>query len=187
MATTADISVGMFIRHNNELCQVTEWQHRTPGNLRAFYQCKMRNVKNGKNLENRFRSGEEITTVRVDVKEMQYLYKEGNALVCMDNESFDQVNVPEILFGTASKFMKEGMNVMVNFEGEDPIGGQAPLNVELEITYTEPGVRGDTATNTGKPATLETGAEIRVPLFCEIGEKIRVNTSNGEYVERVKK
>ena len=77
MATTADISVGMFIRHNNELCQVTEWQHRTPGNLRAFYQCKMRNVKNGKNLENRFRSGEEIVTVRVDVKEMQYLYKEG--------------------------------------------------------------------------------------------------------------
>jgi elongation factor P len=187
MATTADISVGMFIRFNNELCQVTEWQHRTPGNLRAFYQCKMRNVKNGKNLENRFRSGEEIQTVRVDVKEMQYLYKEGDSLVCMDNETYDQVNIPEFMFGDAARFMKEGMTVMVQFEGDMPIGGTAPLNVELEITYTEPGIKGDTATNTGKPATLETGAEIRVPLFCEIGELIRVNTQNGEYVERVKK
>lgn len=187
MATTADISVGTFIRFNGELCQITEWQHRTPGNLRAFYQGKMRNVKNGKNMENRFRSGEEIETVRVEAKEMQYLYKEGDALVCMDNETYDQVNVPEFLFGNAAKFMKEGMNVVVQFESDMPIGAQAPANVELEITYTEPGVRGDTATNTGKPATLETGAEIRVPLFCEIGDTIRVNTEAGEYLERVKK
>jgi len=108
-------------------------------------------------------------------------------LVCMDNETYDQINIQEDMFGNAAKFMKEGMTVMVQFEGEQPIGGQAPLNVELEITYTEPGVRGDTATNTGKPATVETGAEVRVPLFCEIGEIIRVNTTTGEYVERVKK
>ncbi|MCB9252655.1 MAG: elongation factor P [Flavobacteriales bacterium] len=187
MATTGDVSVGMYIMYNNEICQITEWQHRTPGNLRAFYQCKMRNVRNGKNLENRFRSGEEINILRVESKDMQYLYKEGDAYVCMDNETYEQINIPEEMFGDASKFLKEGMMVTVQFESEMPIGAMAPPSVELEITYTEPGVKGDTATNTLKPATLETGAEIKVPLFCEIGELIKINTSTGSYMERVKK
>lgn len=186
MATTQDVSNGMFIRYNGELCQITEWQHRTPGNLRAFYQAKMRRVKDGKIAENRFRSGEEVEIVRVEVHELQYLYEEGDSFICMNSETYDQIPIQKDMFGSGAKFMKEGDVVMVSFEGDLPIGAQAPVHVILEITYTEPGLKGDTATNTLKPATLETGAEINVPLFCDIGEKIKIDTRTGEYVERVK-
>lgn len=187
MATTADVSVGTVIRYNGELCQVIEWQHRTPGNLRAFYQGKMRNLKNGKLVENRFRSGEGVEIVRVEYKMMQFIYQEGDFIVCMDNETFEQVHVPSILIGDGIKFLKEGMEVKVSFEGDEIILAEPPTFVELEITYTEPGVKGDTATNTLKPATLETGATVNVPLFCDQGEIIKVDTRTGEYVERVKK
>lgn len=187
MATTADVSVGTVIRYNGELCQVIEWQHRTPGNLRAFYQGKMRNLKNGKLVENRFRSGEGVEIVRVEYKMMQYIYQEGEFIVCMDNETFEQVHVPAILIGDGIKFLKEGMEVKVSFEGDEIILAEPPTFVELEISYTEPGVKGDTATNTLKPATLETGATINVPLFCDQGDIIKVDTRTGEYVERVKK
>jgi len=186
MATTQDVSNGAFIRYNGELAQIIEWQHRTPGNLRAFYQAKMRIIRTGKLAENRFRSGEEITLVRVETKDLQYLYKDNNSLVCMDNDSFEQIYIDEVLFGDALPFMKEGMNVMVSFEGETPAMAVPQATVELEVTYTEPGVKGDTATNTLKPATLETGAQINVPLFVEIGEIIRVDTRTGQYIERVK-
>jgi elongation factor P len=187
MATTADVSVGTVIRYNGELCQVVEWQHRTPGNLRAFYQGKMRNLKNGKLVENRFRSGEGVEIVRVEYKMMQFIYPEGDFIVCMDTETFEQVHVPAILIGDGIKFLKEGMEVKVSFEGDEIILAEPPTFVELEITYTEPGVKGDTATNTLKPATLETGATINVPLFCDQGEIIKVDTRTSEYVERVKK
>jgi len=186
MATTADLSRGQFLRYNNELVQVIEYEHRTPGNLRAFYQVKMRNLKSGKLLENRFRAGEEIFPVRVDVKEMQYLYPEGNALVVMDIETYDQVPVDRILFGNSVAFLKEGMNLKISFDDQTPLLGELPSTVELEVTYTEPGIRGDTANRTLKPATLETGATVNIPLFVESGEKIRVNTETGEYMERVK-
>ena len=186
MATTQDVSVGTFIRYNNELCVIIEWQHRTPGNLRAFYQAKMRNIKNGKLAENRYRSGEEIEVVRVDMRPLQYLYKEGNNFVCMENDTYEQVYIEEALFGDSAKFMKENMEVIVAFEGDSVIYAEAPRSVELEVTYTEPGVKGDTATKTLKPATLETGATINIPLFINIGEKIKVDTRTGEYMERVK-
>ncbi len=186
MATTSDISQGNFIRHNGELVQIIEWQHRTPGNLRAFYQAKMRRVKDGKLAEHRFRSGEEVVIVRVDTKELQYLYEEGDSFVLMDNETYDQIPVNKTMFGEGAKFMKEGDTVIVSFEGELPIGALPPPHVVLEITYTEPGVRGDTATNTLKPATVETGASVMVPLFCDTGERIKIDTRTGEYVERVK-
>lgn len=186
MATTQDVSVGTFIRYNNELCVIIEWQHRTPGNLRAFYQAKMRNIKNGKLAENRYRSGEEIEVVRVDMRPLQYLYKEGNNFVCMENDTYEQVYIEEALFGDSAKFMKENMEVNVAFEGDSVIYAEAPRSVELEVTYTEPGVKGDTATKTLKPATLETGATINIPLFINIGEKIKVDTRTGEYMERVK-
>lgn len=186
MATTQDISLGAVIRYNGELCQIIEWQHRTPGNLRAFYQAKMRNLKNGKLVENRFRSGESIEVVRVEYKELQYIYPEGDFVVCMDQETYEQVYIPAILFGDGLRFMKEEMIVKVAFEGDSPITAEPPTFVELEITYTEPGLKGDTATNTLKPAKLETGAEIKVPLFCNIGEKIKIDTRTGEYSERVK-
>jgi elongation factor P len=186
MANTGDISVGSVIRFNGELCQITEYQHRTPGNLRAFYQAKMRNLKTGKSVEYRFRSGEDVELVRIDYRPLQFIYAEGENIVCMDNESFEQLYVPAKLFGEGLKFMKEGHEVKVAYEGEDPITAEAPVFVELEITYTEPGVRGDTATNTLKPATVETGATVMVPLFIDQGERIKIDTRAGSYVERVK-
>jgi elongation factor P len=186
MATTADLSRGQFLRYNNDLVQVIEYEHRTPGNLRAFYQVKMRNIKSGKLLENRFRAGEEIFPVRVDVKDMQYLYEEGNALICMDTETYDQVPVDKVLFGDSISFLKEGMTLRISFDDQTPLMGELPSTVELEVTYTEPGIKGDTATRTLKPATVETGATVNIPLFVETGEKIRVNTQTGEYMERVK-
>ena len=186
MATTQDIGIGSVIRFNGELCQVLEYQHRTPGNLRAFYQAKMRNLKSGKLAEYRFRSGESVELVRIDYRMLQFIYPEGENIVCMDNETFEQIYVPSQLFGDSFKFLKEGMEVKVSFENDNPILAEPPTFVELEITYSEPGVKGDTATNTLKPATLETGAIINVPLFINQGEKIKVDTRTSSYVERVK-
>lgn len=186
MANTGDVSVGTVLRFNGELCQVVEWQHRTPGNLRAFYQGKMRNLKTGKTLENRFRSGEEVEIARVDYKTMEYLYSDGENLVCMDHETYEQVPVPQELFGNSFKFLKEGMEVKVSFEGDEVILAEPPTFVELAISYCEPGLKGDTATNTLKPATLENGAVVNVPLFVNESDRVKVDTRTGEYVERVK-
>jgi elongation factor P len=146
----------------------------------------MKNLKTGKSVEYRFRSGEEVIIARVEYKNLQYIYSEGEHIVCMDNETFEQLHIPADLFGNGLKFMKEGMEVKVAFENENPISAEAPTFVEVEITYTEPGLRGDTATNTLKQATIETGAVINVPLFCNQGDKIKVDTRNSAYVERVK-
>lgn len=186
MAKAADLSTGSYIKFNGELCQIIEYTHRTPGNLRAFYQGKMRNIRTGKLAEHRFRPDEEVEEVRVEERNLQYLYKDGSDLVCMDANTFEQYPVNESLFGEAIHFIKEGSEVIVGFDGETPVLARPPKVVELEVAYTEPGVRGDTATKTLKPATLETGARISVPLFINQGEKIRVNTETGEYLERVK-
>ena len=134
MANTGDVSVGTVLRFNGELCQVVEWQHRTPGNLRAFYQGKMRNLKTGKTLENRFRSGEEVEIARVDYKTMEYLYSDGENLICMDHETYEQVPVPQELFGNSFKFLKEGMEVKVSFEADEVILAEPPTFVELAIS-----------------------------------------------------
>ncbi|NBV14099.1 MAG: elongation factor P [Sphingobacteriia bacterium] len=186
MANTSDIKVGSVIKFNGEIVTIVEYQHRTPGNLRAFYQAKMRNVKTGKLVEYRFRSGEEVELLRVEYLELQYLYKEGDNLICMNNETFEQFMVPEVLFGDGAKFMKEGDIAKVSFESEIPLTAEAPVFVELEITYTEPAVKGDTVNAVTKPATLETGAIIKVPSFVAQGEKIKVDTRTASYVERVK-
>jgi elongation factor P len=186
MATSNDVSVGTILRMNGELCQVIEWQHRTPGNLRAFYQGKMRNIISGKLVETRFRTGEDVEIARVEYHVMEYLYNDGDFLVCMDKETFEQVPVPSQLFGDGGKFLKEGMEVKVSFENEQVIMAEPPTFVEMLITYCEPGKKGDTATNTLKPATLENGAIVNVPLFVNEGEKIKVDTRTSAYVERVK-
>ena len=187
MADTGDIGVGSVIRFNGELVQIMEYQHRTPGNLRAFYQAKMRNLKTGKQTENRFRSGELVDIVRVEYKMMQYIYLEGEFVVVMDNETFEQTHLPMVMFGDSAKFLKEGMEVKVTFEGDEPILAEPPTFVECQITYTEPGVKGDTATNTLKRATIDTGTEISVPLFMNEGDWVKVDTRTGAYVERIKK
>lgn len=186
MADTGDIRVGTILRYNGELCLITEYIHRTPGNLRAFYQVKMKNLKTGKVVENRFRSGEQVEIARVEFKEMQYLYEEGENIVVMDQETYDQTYVPKEMFGENADLLKEGMVVKVAFESDQPITAEAPTFVELEITYTEPGVRGDTATNTLKPAKVETGATIMVPLFVNQGEVIKIDTRDRSYVGKVK-
>jgi elongation factor P len=186
MASSGDLSVGSVIRFNGELCRIEEYIHRTPGNLRAFYQARMRNLKTGKLVENRFRVGEAVELVRVEYKQMQFIYPEGEFIVCMNNETYEQIYVPSFLLGDGLKFLKEGMEVKVSFEGDEPILAEAPVFVELVVTYTEPGEKGNTATNTLKAATLETGAIVRVPLFINEGEKIKVDTRTSEYAERVK-
>lgn len=188
MADTGDINVGSIIRFNGELMQIMEYQHRTPGNLRAFYQAKMKNLITGKQMENRFRSGESVDVVRVEYKSMQFIYVEGDFAVVMDNDTFEQVHVPMSLFGDGAQFLKEGMEVKITFEeGENVILAEPPTFVTCEITYAEPGIKGDTATNTLKPATLDSGAVVSVPLFCEVGDLVKVDTRTASYVERVKK
>lgn len=186
MAKASEVKSGNILRFNGELVQVEEFLHRTPGNLRAFYQAKMRNIKTGKLVEYRFRTDEEVSICRVETSDYQYLYEDGEFLVVMDNTSFEQFNIPRTLFGESVKFLKEGMNVIIAFESEEPIMAQTPSHVELEITYTEPAVKGDTSTNALKYATIETGVEIKVPMFINQGDKIRVDTRTSEYVERVK-
>jgi elongation factor P len=187
MATISDLSKGNFIRYNGEIMQVEELQHRTPGNLRAFYQIKMRNLRNGKIAENRFRPGDEVEILRVETKEYQYLYNDGDSLVCMDNITFDQVYIDKKLLGDSVNYIKEGVTLLIAFEnGESAITAEPPTHVVMEVQYTEPGMQGDTATRTLKAATLENGAEVRVPLFVNTGDKIKIHTATGDYVERVK-
>lgn len=186
MAKASDLSNGSYIRYNKELCIITDVLHRTPGNLRAFYQATMRNLKSGKQIENRFRPDEEVEIVRVEDHDLQYLYPEGAFLVCMNTENYEQYHVASVLFGNGINFLKEGSMILVSFEGENPINVTLPKSVDLEVTYTEPGMKGDTATRTLKPAKVETGATVSVPLFIAQGELIKVNPETGEYMARVK-
>ncbi len=186
MASTGDIKVGSVIRYNGELCIVSDKQHTMPGKGGAFYQVKMKSIQSGRSYENRFRSGESVDIARLVYTELQYIYEEGEHFVCMNQETYEQIHIPKALFGDNAKFLKESMIVKVGFESDQPIIAEAPTFVELEVTYSEPGIKGDTATNTLKPATLETGAEIKVPLFVNEGDKIKIDTRTGEYMERVK-
>lgn len=187
MATISDLSKGNYIRYNGDIMQVEELQHRTPGNLRAFYQIKMRNLRNGKLAENRFRPGDSVDLLSVETKEYQYLYADGESLVCMDKDTFDQIYLDKALLGDTVNYIKEGVTLLIAFEnGSNPITAEAPSHVIMSITYTEPGVAGDTATRTLKAATIETGAEVRVPLFINTGDNVKIDTRTGEYVERMK-
>ena len=168
MAKASDIKNGSILRFNGELVQVEEFIHRTPGNLRAFYQARMRNVKTGKLVEYRFRTDEEVDIARVETSDYQYLYEDGDDLVIMDNTTYDQHNVPKFLFGDGVKFLKEGLNVIVAFESDEPITAKLPSSVELEITYTEPAVAGNTSTNALKNATVEQAMDIKI-IHCGIG------------------
>lgn len=187
MATTNDFRVGAVLRMDGELYQIEEYIHRTPGNLRAFVQAKMRNMKNGNVKEVRFRSGEEVQMVRTERKTYQYLYREGTDFVFMETETYEQINVPEKAVGDGAKFLKESENADVVFsEDGSIIQVDVPNFVVLEISQTDPGMRGDTATGGTKPATLETGAVVNVPLFLNEGDKVRVDTRTGAYLDRVR-
>jgi elongation factor P len=186
MAKPSELKNGMIVRMDGELHSVLEIIHRTPGNLRAFYQAKFKNMRNGRQSEYRFRVDEDVETVRVEGRMFQFLYREGGELVCMDNESFDQVTISEDLFAdNSARFLKENMEVQIYFEEDTPLKAEAPTFVELEVTYTEPAVRGDTVNNVMKAATVETGTDIKVPIFVNTGDKLKIDTRTGEYVSRV--
>ncbi len=186
MGTTSDLRPGAVIKFNGENCLVLESEHRTPGNLRAFYQVKMRNLRTGKLLENRFRSGETIDFVRVEKHDYQYLYREGDNLIFMNNDTYEQVPVGADILGDAINYLKENQQVQIAFEDTTVLSVELPPTVNLRVTHTEPGLKGDTATNVLKPATVETGAQVSVPLFVNEGDLIKVDTRTGEYLERVK-
>jgi elongation factor P len=187
MATTADIRNGLCIRHNDKLFQIIEFQHVKPGKGPAFVRTKMRQIETGKVLDNTFSAGHKIDVVRIERREYQYLYQEGNNFIFMNNETYEQVEIPAKMI-EKPLFLQEGMICEITFHAEEemPLVVDLPNTIEAEVTYTEPGIKGDTATNTMKPATIDTGAEIRVPLFIGTGEKIKVDTRTGVYVERVK-
>lgn len=187
MATTADIKNGICIKHNDKLFQIIEFQHVKPGKGPAFVRTKMRQIESGKVLDQTFSAGHKIEIVRIENREYQYLYQEGDDYVFMNNETFEQVHIPGSMV-EKPEFLMEGMvcNILFHAEEEMPLVLELPMYVISEVTYTEPGVKGDTATNSMKPATIATGAEVRVPLFIDNGEVIKVDTRTGVYVERVK-
>ena len=184
--TTADFRNGMVIRYNGDLYTVTEFHHVSPGNWRAFVRVRLKNLRTGRVLEQRFRAGEEIEEVRVEHQNWQFLYVDGDDYIFMNTETFDQQPVPKAMLGDAVPFLKEGDVVEMLVDGENIIAVELPNFLELRVESAEPGVRGDTANNVTKAATLETGAIINVPLFVNPGDKIRVDTRSGQYVERVK-
>jgi elongation factor P len=188
MASTADFRMGLCIEFNNDLFQIIDFQHVKPGKGPAFVRTKLKSLTSGKIIDNTFNSGVKVNTARIETREHQYLYEEENGYVFMNNETFEQFTIPEALVENAD-LMKEGQNVEIMFhaETETPLSVSLPSFVILEVTYSEVGLRGDTATNTLKPATLETGAQIQVPLFVNTGDVIKVDTRTRSYVERVKK
>ncbi len=187
MATTADIKNGMCIDIDGQYYFITEFLHVKPGKGAAFVRTKMKNVVTGRTLERTFNAGVRIDEVRIERRPYQYLYQDDMGYNFMNNETFEQVSVNKDLINGVD-FLKEGMEVEVvtHAESETILYADLPINVALQITYTEPGLKGDTATNATKPATLETGATVRVPLFINEGEMIKVDTRDGSYIERVK-
>ncbi len=187
MATTADIRNGLVINYNNDLFQVTEFQHVKPGKGAAFVRTKMKSLTSGKVLDNTFNSGAAIFPVRVERRKFQYLYKDETGYNFMDQESFDQINLNEKLID-GSDLLKEGQEVeiLINADSDSPLLCELPPFVELEVTYAEPGLKGDTANSPKKRVEVESGAKIMVPIFIESGQKIRVDTRTRDYVERVK-
>ncbi len=187
MATTSDIRNGMCVEMNNDIFQIVEFQHVKPGKGNAFVRTKMKSLTTGKVIDHTIPAGHKVDDVRVERRKHQYLYEDDMGYHFMNTENYEQVNLSDKLVEHA-EFLKEGMEIEILFhaEKEVPLTMEMPQYVILEITYTEPGVRGDTATNTLKPAKVETGAEVRVPLFINQGDKVKIETASGNYMERVK-
>ncbi|KAB2844701.1 MAG: elongation factor P [Melioribacteraceae bacterium] len=187
MADTSDFRNGLIIKFKNDLYTITEFQHVKPGKGGAFVRTTLKNLRTGRVLDNTFRSGEGVDVVRVERRKYQYLYKESGGFVVMDNETYEQLTISEELLGDKQEFMKEGIELEVLLDDKDQmINVEIPIFINLRVVETEPGFRGDTATNAMKPAKLETGATINVPLFVNIDDVLKVDTRIAGYVERVK-
>ncbi len=186
MYSTAEFRKGLKIELDGEPYVIVEFQHVKPGKGGAFVRTKLKHLITGRVLDNTFRSGEKVKRPDLMERDMQYLYREGDRYCMMDNETYEQLMLTGDQVGEARTFLTENLNLKVLFFNQQPVAVELPLFVELEVVQTEPGVRGDTATGGTKPATLESGATIQVPLFINAGERVRVDTRSGTYIERVK-
>jgi elongation factor P len=185
VASTNDLKNGLVLNLDGQLWSVVEFQHVKPGKGGAFVRTKLKNVLSGKVVDKTFNAGTKVETATVDKRDMQYLYKENEGFVFMDTQSFEQIHVPGETVGTASSYLLENQDAVVALHEGLPLYIELPASVELLISYTEPGMQGDRSTGGTKPATLETGAEIAVPLFITTGEKVKVDTRDGSYLGRV--
>ena len=185
MATTNDIKNGSVLSIDGQLWNVIEFQHVKPGKGGAFVRTKLKNVRSGKVVDKTFNAGTKIDFATVDRRDFQYLYKDGDGFVFMDTTDYDQVTVPADIVGDAANYMLENQQVQVALHDGEALYVELPASVVLEVTYTEPGLQGDRSSAGTKPATLETGHEIQVPLFLETGTKVKVDTRDGSYLGRV--
>jgi elongation factor P len=185
MASTADIKNGVVLNIDGQLWSIVEFQHVKPGKGGAFVRTKMKNVVTGKVVDKTYNAGTKIDIETVDRRDYQYLYNDGDSFVFMDQTDYDQINVPATTVGDAANFMLENQIVTIAMNNGNPLYVELPASVVLEVTYTEPGLQGDRSSAGTKPATLETGYEIQVPLFLETGTKVKVDTRTGDYLGRV--
>ncbi|MBA22767.1 MAG: elongation factor P [Flavobacteriales bacterium] len=187
MASTSDIRKGLCIKHNNDIFKIIEFLHVKPGKGPAFVRTKLKSVTTGKVLDNTFSAGHKIEDIRVETNKFQFLYSEGNTFNFMNTDDYNQITIERNTID-APNLLKEGEVVSISINTEDgiPLSVDMPLSVILEVTHTEPGVKGNTATNATKPAIVETGAKINVPLFINEGDKIKIETDKGTYQERIK-
>ena len=183
--STADFKNGMCIEYNNKLCTIVEFQHVKPGKGGAFVRTKLRDIKTGRVVDYTFNAGTKFDSVRLETKKMQLLYSDGVDFNFMDMSSFEQLSIPAETVGSAANWLKENDEATLMYAGDELISIEPPMFVELEVTETEPGFKGDTATNTTKPATLETGVTIQVPTFVEIGDVLQIDSRDGRFVKRV--
>jgi translation elongation factor P len=186
MATTADIRNGAVILHKSKRMKVIEFQHVKPGKGGAFVRTKLKDIQSGKIIDETFNAGHKLEFIRVEAKAMQFLYLDNDFYVFMDNETYEQLNVDSDSVGDGKNFLTAGLNVDLLFDGNEVLDVRLPSHVILEVTDTEPGFKGNTATGATKPAKVETGLTLNVPLFINEGEKLRIDTRTGEYVERSK-
>ncbi len=185
MATTADFKNGLVLKIDGKLQQIIEFQHVKPGKGPAFVRTKLKDVVSGKTIDKTFNAGVKVETATVDRRDMTYLYHDGTSYVLMDAKTFEQSELEPHLFGDSARFLLENMEVQVSFHEGEPLFAELPANVDLKIEHTDPGLQGDRSSGGTKPATLETGAEIQVPLFLETGNVVKVDTRDGSYLSRV--
>ncbi len=182
--TTNDLKNGMTLEIDGDLLQVVEFQHVKPGKGHAFVRTTLKNARSGAVLDRTFRAGEKVERAMIDKRGMQFLYRDGSDFVFMDTESYEQQHVSEVAVGDAANYLREGDGVLLMMHKQETVEMQLPTSVEMEVTHTEPGIQGDRVSGATKPATLETGLVVQVPLFIETGERIKVDTRNGSYLSR---
>jgi len=186
MANTSDFRNGLIIDHKNNLFKIVEFQHVKPGKGGAFVRTKLKNVKTGQVVDETFRAGEKITTVRIEAREYNYLYSNGDRYIFMDNETYEQIELDENVIEDVKLFLIENTKTVIAFNDEDPIEVRIPAHMNLKVVETDPGEKGNTAQGGTKPAKLETGLTVHVPLFVQIDDTIRVDTREKKYIERIK-